>query len=389
VRARNIAASLAKLGFIVHVVTPSPKLFSRTGSTHPARQLNPLIHETELRFHILNPDCRFRETGLFGRVITSLYKRFCYLTSNEIEFAWNSTLAKWLNQSGQPFDYAIVTCSPYSPAYTVMKWCKARGTPLIIDYRDLLVGNPHSRNSSINTRIGRQEAEWLANASAITTVSESWRKVLSDRPEVTCPVVTISNGFDADEFSIQDSHSPPNKPFIVYAGIFLPPKRAIDPLFEALRLLPARFQECFHYFGPDTEYVQRKSVEFNCSHLIVNHGMKPRDVIKQYLKHSHASLVISTIEPRISTLAEAGIIPAKIYEAMALGIPILAFSPENSEIAEMLKQTKAGSILSACSPNSVAAAIQQTLEYKRRYQPPAKYSWEVIGHRLKTVLESM
>lgn len=389
VRARNIATSLSRRGFIVHVVTPNPRLFSRTSGFPGVEPTNITVHETSLLLNFLNPDCTFREKGHLGRFLSGLYKRWCNLTSREIEFPWNKNLATWLDRTDCGFDYAIVTCSPYSPAYTVMKWCRKHQVPLIVDYRDLLVGNPHSAGSYLNSRIACQEAEWLANASAITTVSESWRKVLSSRPEVTCPVYTISNGFDADEFLSCNSTSSTSNPFIIYSGIFLPPKRSIDPLFEALRLLPSDFQDCFHYFGPDVDYVQRKSVEFDCQHLVVNHGMKSRDVVKQYLREANASIVISTIERNVSTLGDAGIVPAKIYEAMALGIPILAFAPIDSDVAEMLTKTEAGSILDPGSPAQTAASIRRALAVKARYQPPAQYSWDAIGDRLTSVLDSV
>jgi glycosyltransferase involved in cell wall biosynthesis len=388
-RALNIANSLARAGMEVVVITPCPRLFTNAANKRFSLEPNVKVMETGHCLRILNPDTISRRIPLVGRIATSLGRRLAERIYHDSEIGWTFDLSKALKSLEIKPDAVIVTASPYSPISTVAKWCENQNIPFSIDYRDLLSGNPHSKPLEANKWIAKKESEWLKQAAAIVTVSQTWQAILGHRQRNNCPVFTITNGFDPADSCIGDTNcNQCEMPSLVYSGIFLPPKRIIDPIFVALRRVKASSDFRFHYFGHDGDYILRKAEEFGLQSHVINHAIQPRDIVLRYLQDANVSIVISSVEAATCE-SDLGILPAKLYEAMAFGIPVLGLGDIRSDLAEICRQEGIGACFSSLDIEGISSFILENCTKKNRYNPPINYSWTEIGKKYAAIVNEM
>lgn len=207
------------------------------------------------------------------------------------------------------------------------------------------------------------ERKILDNAVSVITVNEQIQTLLQNRYPKVLSTAVINNGYDEDDFAGLNQEE--NKYFTIgYLGTF---NRINDPtpFLQALSELAHEFTE----FKNQVKFVQiGMFLDFNLSELVKKFGLERMVELKGYLTHKEslrqlssasALLLITTDFPGAEVLTTG-----KIFEYFRAGKPILGILPPAGEAASLIKETKAGVIV---SPKNILGIKQILKDYFRKW----------------------
>jgi glycosyltransferase involved in cell wall biosynthesis len=346
VRTGNMARYLSRLGWEVTVVTPDPSLWQNVEncdkvSTELAREGIKRVL-TGLRWKCLMASyvkCWNRNLGwLAGGVCRTIARRL----GIDQYLGWIKAVEQACSTLG-PKDVDVILASggPFVAFRLARSLSDRLGRPYVLDYRDPWTGSPHAGRPPRPETV-REEASLLQGCAAVTVVSPSWREELDRCYGVGEKVHVVTNGYDSSELASVKPHDFGHCAF-VYTGIFYPPRRIISPFFSALKCLKESLNErsgewYFHYYGGHEDHIREESVRFGLHDGIVLHGRVPRHEALSAVKGARLAVVVASIEEQASS-EMLGMVPAKIYEAIGLGTPVLLIAPPGSDATTLLAPT--------------------------------------------------
>jgi glycosyltransferase involved in cell wall biosynthesis len=261
-------------------------------------------------------------------------------------------------------DAVLVSAPPFSQ-YLLGPWVRRhRDVALVLDYRDewtmarttyeMLAGR-------VATRVGSALEAWLLRyADAVTTATEEFRTGLLDRFPGLDPgrVRAIPNGYDPDDFP-QPLPEPPADRFVVaYAGTVFKLTSARG-LLQAVRRLHERDPELARWLRvrcigrvvdtelPFFEGTERLGVE--------RVGYVPHDQVLGELARSHLVLCLLDDVPGVER-----IYPAKVFELMHLGRPVLTLAPEGA-LTRLVRRHGLGSVFPPRDVDAIAEHLARLL----------------------------
>jgi len=214
--------------------------------------------------------------------------------------------------------------------------------------------------------------------------------------------ISITNGYDPDDFS-HICVEQKGKFTITYTGTlsFLDtqnprynPKfflEAVKQLLEESPFLKEKLQIIFVGPGADTELASKKIEKLNLEKVVKTVGPVSHKRCIQFLIRSHILLLI-----HYSGKGSEAWIPAKTFEYIGAGKPILALAPKKGATADLLKSLNAGIIVPPEEPESIKKAL---FSLYRRYEkgnlkgpdPSLIQSLSIqrLTKKLVTILESL
>lgn len=263
---------------------------------------------------------------------------------------------------GEQIDALLTTGPPHSTH--LIGWALHAGTetPWIADFRDPWVDInyyaelPHSRAALKFDAL--LEKAVLRNASAVTTVSPSWRQMLTRKvcSGATKAVVVIHNGFDFQDFRSADVCDPAHF-LLSYVGSLYASRNPVT-LWRALAKLRLQGEVTklrLQLIGRADQPVLQS---------LNQHGLDDITRHMEYVPHSEAirhmrqsAMLFFVIEP---ARYDRGMITGKLYEYMASGCPILSFGPLESDAAAILAETATGHLFDRDD-------IEGTIQFIRSY----------------------
>ncbi|MBK9262573.1 MAG: glycosyltransferase family 4 protein [Polyangiaceae bacterium] len=306
------------------------------------------------------------------RAIARLASRF-FVPDPQI--LWLPSAAPELRRLSAAADVVLVSAPPFSP---FLLGPLAR-VPFVLDYRDewRMAASYEMHDGPWATRIIDQLEPALARRAAmIVTATDEFRQNLLQRIPQLDPdrVVTITNGYDPDDFeSIAHEpppprHAPLQKFVMTYAGTTF---RHTSPkaFLAALRILQERDPAILSRL--DVRFVGRivptEEALFNENPLpcVRRTGVLPREQALRMLAQSHVALLILDAVPGAESMY-----PAKIFEIMHLRRPLLALAPQGA-ISRLIENHNLGIVVNPRDPVAIADAIGR---YVRAFE-----QGEIIG----------
>ncbi len=261
------------------------------------------------------------------------------------------------------------TSSPYTCHLIALALKRSTGLPWVADFRDPWLDNPGAAYPT------RWHARWVAalekkvclSADRILVTTPRARQALLERLVELPPekVVYLPNGYDPQDYdSLQPAEKMPLVFNIVHTGSFYSQGRTPNAFLSALHSLVSsgeipRDQIRLHLAGslgkPARQAVQQSGI----SDLVVEHG---------YLSHHESlqRLLSADLLLLVNHPGQAGelVVPAKFYEYLGAGKPVLILSSPGAVI-DLASQLGAGT---AVEPDDVDAITEAILENYRRWQ---------------------
>ncbi len=271
-------------------------------------------------------------------------------------------------------DAVLVSGPPFSSFLLAPLAKLLPGTRVILDYRDEWTAyKVTAEGASANfemvptfARAATSAIEWslLHLADGVVTATEAFRRNLLETFSFVKPerVVAIPNGYDPDDMPTELPTPPTDKLVVSYAGTIF---RLTSPrgLLGAVRKLHAREPELarlleVRFFGRivDTETPLFDGMEaLGVKRLgYIDHGR-----VLPELAASHLVLcLLDDVE------GAERIYPAKIFELMVLGRPILTLSPAGA-LADLVREHALGDVLAPRDEESIARLLEDKLRQFR------------------------
>ncbi len=263
-----------------------------------------------------------------------------------------------------PDEVVFVSAPPFSQFLLAPLARLARGTAVVLDYRDewsTLRESYEMAAGRVLARVGEVlEPRLLRIAHAVTTATESFRRHLLDRYSFLQPerVFAIPNGYDRDDLPTSTTAPPTDRLVVTYAGTIF---RLTSPtgLLGAIRKLHARQPELarllrVRFIGRVVETEQARLDEL--APLGVERiGYLPHQAMMDELAASHLLLCLLDDVPGAER-----VYPAKVFELMALGRPCLTLAPDGA-LTALVQKHQLGDRLPARDDEAIARYLESLL----------------------------
>jgi Glycosyltransferase Family 4 len=272
-------------------------------------------------------------------------------------------LARRLAGAQRP-DVVFITAPPFSQFLLAPLTRLARGTALVLDYRDewsTLRQSYEMVAGGLPRVVGEfLEERLLRLAHAVTTATDAFRQNLLARfPFLRSErVFAIPNGYDREDIPPSLPVPTGNHLAVTYAGTIF---RLTSPagLLGAVRRLHAQSPELarllrLRFLGRIVE-TELPCFEGSEALGVERVGYLPHDAMMKEVAASHLLLCLLDDTPGAQP-----IYPAKIFELMALGRPCLTLAPEGA-LADLVRATRLGDLLPPRDETRIADYLARLL----------------------------
>lgn len=270
------------------------------------------------------------------------------------------------------FQVILVTSPPWSNLLMIPRLKEESDVPIIADLRDPWVGHPeHDKFFWKRTLNKRAEREVLESADAVIAATRSHTEDLRKRyPRLASHIHYIPNGFDRADF---EGVKPPRRKTpltLCYTGILgLETINEGTTLYAALKRLrdedgvtPSRLKVQIIGEVSRKEEERMKGVE----EFIELPGFLPHRETMQRLAQADLAFL-----PYRADYCHS-IVPAKTYEYIGSGTPVLAEVDASHETAELIRQTGTGVVIPEGDVDGMVDALRMLLKKRFPYKPNRK-----------------
>ncbi|MBV8169479.1 MAG: glycosyltransferase family 4 protein [Alphaproteobacteria bacterium] len=293
-----------------------------------------------------------------GRGVGHLYRTLTNVPDRQIGWLPHALAHAARRLDGWRPDIIYASAPPFTSLIVADRLAARYRCPWVIEFRDRWVDDPYYEKPPWRMAIEtRWERRLVGRADAIVTVSQPW----SNGFRVKYPgkaVATILNGFDPDDYARAPGEAPAEDGLsIVYTGAIYPGRRDPTPLFEAMRRLGGTDVRA-RFYGTAPEHVLPLARRCGVEGLV---EVLPSVPYRESIRRQQAAdvlLLLQWNDPR-----EQGNVPAKLFEYLAAGRPILGLGLDDGVPATVIRERDAG--LFSNEPAAIAAQLARWREEKR------------------------
>lgn len=254
---------------------------------------------------------------------------------------------------------------------------------LVIDFRDLYYENPYVKRSWVGQRVSKFiEQLCISRADlVVVTSSGSREKLRALYPKK--PMLISYNGFSDSSPKItykknESDQQEKGELNLLHAGTVYEPLRDPSPVLAALSDPGLRnLNICITFLGDRVEFAEKKARDYQVSDLVSLPGQCSNDESKILQSRSDFLILISS-----SGSEGLGIIPAKVFEYMISGTPIMGVGFSRSdELGELIESVGVGKAL-GCDKAAIRDELNRFAErglpdwYEPKFQLIRQYSRE-------------
>jgi hypothetical protein len=261
-------------------------------------------------------------------------------------------------------DVVVASAPPNSALIAARRIAKACGAPWVAELRDLWVDNPYYEEPLWRWWVDLLlERRVLDDAAGLVTVTPDWAATLRRRHRQ--PIACIFNGYVAEDYPEDAAGPPPGHVVsIVYTGNIYPGYRDPSPLFRAIGLLGAeRDRVAVHFYGPAAGEVAPLAAACGVEDRVHVHERVPYRASLRLQASADVLLLLQWNHRK-----DAGNIPAKFFEYLGVGRPILMLGYERGELAALIRERKAGVVVN--EPSAIAAQLRAWIGQRPAGIPP-------------------
>ncbi|MFO0951491.1 MAG: glycosyltransferase family 4 protein [Isosphaeraceae bacterium] len=292
---------------------------------------------------------------------------------------------------------AVLTSGPPHEIHLLGLWLKKRyGLPWAADFRDpwFARGLKARGRDFASRRVDVQEAAVMRGADAVIANAPGACRLLQDAyPQHRSKFLTLPNGYDREEFETLDGPpSPEGRPLrLVHTGaIYF--QRDPRPVLDALKSLTesGRTDLAIDFYGPPPE------CGLDLADAVRQRGLAERVVIAGQVPYARCLRAMASADVLMlmdSPGRKVGV-PAKLYEYIGAGRPVLALGERGGDLERVLMQ---GGVPFRIAPPDDAPAIAEALaglaegvrtgERGEQGGDPHRFSRETLAGRLAGVLD--
>jgi glycosyltransferase involved in cell wall biosynthesis len=263
-----------------------------------------------------------------------------------------------------PVDAIITTGPPHSMHLIGHKLHIKTHIPWIADFRDPWTEVFYFKHLKLTGPARRKhlklEQKVIDDASSLIVVSEKMKSDFAKR--TSTPIKVITNGYDPGDFKGASGISRDNTCFtIVHTGILVNDGNP-DVLWEELGKKAATDGK----FAVNLRIVVMGQTDESIYSDIKKNGLEKNFSDRGYVSHSEAIIwqkkASLLLLPLRKEPESAAILTGKFFEYLAAGSKILAFGPEDGELAGALAETGSGKICDWDNREGIRAAIDKSYD---------------------------
>lgn len=301
--------------------------------------------------------------------MSAVEKLMLYVRGNffipDARVGWVKPSVKFLSEyiSNNPVDVLITTGPPHSLHLIGSMLKQELGIRWIADFRDPWTTIHYHKSLRLNEASERKhkelEAEVLNTADMIVVTSPTTKKEFEAITKT--PISVITNGYDNFEkleVLLDDKFS------ISHIGSLLS-ERNPEILWKVLSEISIETPS----FKRDLQLKFAGTVSEEVKHSLKNNGLFELSNFMGYVSHSEAiklqnqSQLLLLVE--IDSPETRAIIPGKLFEYLVANRPIIALGPKNSDIENIIEETKTGKFFNYEEENMLKVQI---LRYYNDYK---------------------
>lgn len=276
-----------------------------------------------------------------------------------------------------------------------------RRRPFVFELRDLwpasIVAVGAMRRGLVIKTLEKLERFLYRRAAAIVAVTEAFRKDLVARSIPADKIHVVMNGVDLEQYrprtrdaGLAHEYGLEGKFVVGYIGTH-GMAHALDKVLEAASLLRDRADIVFFFAGSGAA---RADLERQVAELgLDNVRLIPRQPKERM--PALWSLCDATIVPLRNNPVFATVIPSKIFEAMAMGMPIIISLPEG-EATSIVRSTGSGVCVPPEDPAALATAITRLADNPQQVAnlrasaiaAATQFSRDALAARMLTILSA-
>lgn len=269
---------------------------------------------------------------------------------------------------------AVLSSGPPHSTHLIARSLRRRlKVPWIADFRDPWTDVTYCDRLPA-TRLARKldeslEKTVLADADLVTTVSPSWQDLLAQKSAT--PIELIRNGFDPTD--LRNVEPCRTDAFVItYVGNFSPARNPVG-LWKVLADLRGRLPELrLRIVGNVDRGVLTSLTSQRLGSLLERIPYVPHREALAYMKGG--TLLLLTLN-RSDGPEFAGHVPAKLYEYLATGRPVLGIGGTQTDAARLLSDTGGGTMVDYGDTRAIRSAVQQQYRIWKDGRPPRTAGW--------------
>ncbi len=290
----------------------------------------------------------------------------------------------WPAQAGSPAQAVISTFPPLAAHLAALLFHLRFGVPWIADFRDPLAGNPFRDRPWARPYDRALESLVLRRAAAVLLTNDAAAEKLRRRhPGHAAKIRVLWNGFDPAEPAVLPC--PATHPRrLVHAGSLYGPRRpssllrALTLLLDAGKLRAADWR--IEFIGPHEESsfadCQAALDRLRAAGLVeIRGGLRPKAELDAAMAAASILLLLD-----LTGEAESVQVPAKLFDYVRTGLPVLAWSPQGSPTRRVLERSGVAGLVFAPdeSDASVAERLGAWLDNPPAPAPPSAWFLETF-----------
>jgi glycosyltransferase involved in cell wall biosynthesis len=240
---------------------------------------------------------------------------------------------------------------------------RATGLPWVADFRDPMAQDGYPADPKTWEQYRRIEETAVSQAACSVFTTRGAARIYRERyPQFAARIQVIENGYDEDSFPATPPEPPTDGPLVLlHSGIVYPSERDPTALFDALAQLRGRGEA-----GPDRLRIRFRAAVHDATIEVLARQRGVHDMVEfappvayrealHEMQTVHALLVLQAANCNEQ-------VPAKLYEYLRAGRPIVALTDPAGDTADVLRRAGMADVAPLDDAGAIAHLLRSLLD---------------------------